>query len=82
MKTRDIFLIDLAEGVSNKWNGVTESYDLYQKILMTLSFIFIEDKYNWYNTPCIKFYTTVFNFIFLLFLQLQTNTVTTSDCDL
>ncbi len=61
----------------NKWNGVTEGYNFYQKILYTISFVFIKDTYSWYNTPCIKFYLhTVFNLIFLIFLQLQTSTVT------
>ena len=61
----------------NKWYGITEGYNLYQKFLYTMSLIFISDKHQWYNTPCIKFYLhTFFNFIFLIFLQLQTSSIT------
>lgn len=62
----------------NKWYGVTKEYNTFTKILHSLLPFFIENWYDWYKSPCIKFYLhTIFNFIFLLLLQLQTTDLTT-----
>lgn len=64
----------------NKWYGITKDYDTFTKIIYSIFPFFIDNYYQWYSSPCIKYYLhTLFNCIFLILLQLQTNTLTSKE---
>lgn len=60
----------------NKWLGSAKDYTFMERILCSICPILVLDKV-WYSNPCIKYYLhTIFSFIFLSLLYIQTYTLT------